>query len=100
MLYTEQAQRHGDHQSGRRGSPTNRGCQAARRVALAWLRTNPVVVAPLIGATRQSHIDDAVASLQTTLTADEISALASPYTPRYDLQGISDDKETRHASRR
>ena len=50
------------------------------------LRTNPVVVAPLVGANKKSHIDDAVASLDITLTDDEkaearcagISGLAPP----------------------
>jgi aryl-alcohol dehydrogenase-like predicted oxidoreductase len=98
MLYPEQA---GDaaivEAVGRVAG--NRGVSRAQ-VALAWLRANPVVVAPLVGATRQSHIGDAVASLQITLTADEISALEAPYTPRYDFQGISDDKELARISAR
>jgi aryl-alcohol dehydrogenase-like predicted oxidoreductase len=68
----------------------NRGVSGAQ-IALAWLRCNPVVAAPLVGATRRSHIDDAVASLDLQLTADEIAALEAPYTPRHDFQGISDD---------
>jgi 1-deoxyxylulose-5-phosphate synthase len=44
-----------------------------------------------VGATKRSHIDDAVASLEIELTADEVSALEAPYTPRHDFQGISDD---------
>lgn len=63
------------------------------QVALAWLRTSPVVAAPLVGASRTSQIDDAVASLDITLTADEIAQLARHYTPRHDFQGISDDRE-------
>jgi aryl-alcohol dehydrogenase-like predicted oxidoreductase len=70
----------------------NRGVSRAQ-VALAWLRTHPVVVAPIVGANKQSHIDDGVASLDLTLTADEIAALEAPYTPRYDFQGVSDDAE-------
>jgi aryl-alcohol dehydrogenase-like predicted oxidoreductase len=61
------------------------------QIALAWLRTNPVVTAPLVGASTTSQIDDAVASLDITLTADEIYRLEARYTPRYDFQGISDD---------
>jgi 1-deoxyxylulose-5-phosphate synthase len=57
------------------------------------LRKNPVVVAPLVGATKPSHLEDAVASLDVTLTDDERAALEAPYTPRYDFQGISDDAE-------
>jgi 1-deoxyxylulose-5-phosphate synthase len=70
------------------------------QIALAWLRHNPVVVAPLVGATKASHVDDAVASLDIELTEDELTALEAPYTPRYDFQGISDDAELARISAR
>jgi aryl-alcohol dehydrogenase-like predicted oxidoreductase len=60
------------------------------QVALAWLRSKPVVSAPIVGATKVAHLADAVASLDVELTADEITKLEAPYTPRYDVQGISD----------
>ena len=63
------------------------------QVALAWLRTKPVVTAPLVGASSTQQIDDAVMSLDIELNDDEIRALEAPYTPRYDFQGISDDNE-------
>ncbi len=63
------------------------------QIALAWLRSQPVVTAPLVGASRISQIDDAVASLDIALSADEIRSLETPYTPRYDFQGISDDAD-------
>jgi 1-deoxyxylulose-5-phosphate synthase len=63
------------------------------QVALAWLRANPVVVAPIVGAGRTSHLDDAVASLDLVLTEDELAALRRPYTPRVDWQGVSDPAE-------
>jgi 1-deoxyxylulose-5-phosphate synthase len=69
-----------------------RGASRAQ-IALAWLRTNPVVVAPLVGASKPDHIDDAVASLNIELTTDEIDQLEKHYTPRLDFQGISDDAE-------
>jgi 1-deoxyxylulose-5-phosphate synthase len=69
-----------------------RGVNPAQ-IALAWLRCNPVVIAPLVGATKPIHIDDAVASLEIELGYDELAALETPYTPRHDLQGISDDAE-------
>ncbi|MFG1709867.1 aldo/keto reductase [Nonomuraea sp. M3C6] len=69
-----------------------RGVSRAQ-VALAWLRTNPVVTAPLVGANTTRHIDEGVASLDVELTAEEITQLERPYTPRYDLQGISSDAE-------
>jgi hypothetical protein len=70
------------------------------QVALAWLRRNPVVAAPLVGATKPSHLDDAVASLHIELTEDEVARLEAPYTPRYDFQGISDDADLARISAR
>ena len=71
-----------------------RGVSRAQ-VALAWLRANPVVVAPLVGAGTTRQIDEAVASLDITLTAEDIERLERPYTPRHDFQGISDERELR-----
>ncbi|MCT2582603.1 aldo/keto reductase [Actinophytocola gossypii] len=51
------------------------------RVALAWLRGHPAVAAPIIGATKLHHIDDAVASADLTLTAEERARLEAPYRP-------------------
>jgi len=77
----------------------SRGVSRAQ-VALARLRHNPVVVAPLVGASKPSHLDDALASLEIELTDDEVAALEAPYTPRNDFQGISDDAELRRISAR
>jgi 1-deoxyxylulose-5-phosphate synthase len=63
------------------------------QVALAWLRRNPVVTAPIVGASSMAQIDDAIASLDLDLTDDEIRRLEEPYTPRRDFQGVSDDAE-------
>jgi aryl-alcohol dehydrogenase-like predicted oxidoreductase len=76
-----------------------RGVSRAQ-VALAWLRHSPVVVAPLVGASRPSHLEDAVASLDIDLADDEVAALEAPYTPRYDFQGVSDDAELARISAR
>jgi aryl-alcohol dehydrogenase-like predicted oxidoreductase len=70
------------------------------QVSLAWLRRNPVVVAPLVGATKASHLDDAVASLEIDLSDDEVAELEAPYTPRADFQGVSDDAELGRLSAR
>ena len=51
------------------------------QVALAWLTRNPVVSAPIIGASKASHLDDAVASLEIRLTDDEVAQLEAPYQP-------------------
>ena len=52
------------------------------RVALAWVRQQPAVTAPIVGATKPGHLDDAIASLDLTLTDDELAALAAPYLPQ------------------
>ncbi|NOY54848.1 MAG: aldo/keto reductase [Actinobacteria bacterium] len=52
------------------------------QIALAWLLSRPAVTAPIIGATRVSHIDDAVAALEIELDDEEIAALEKPYRPR------------------
>jgi aryl-alcohol dehydrogenase (NADP+) len=52
------------------------------QVALAWVLANPAVTAPIVGATRLDHLDDAVAALGVHLTADEVARLEEPYTPR------------------
>ena len=50
-------------------------------IALAWLRQQDAVVAPVIGATKQSHIDSAVESLTVDLTVEELAFLEEPYGP-------------------
>jgi 1-deoxyxylulose-5-phosphate synthase len=51
------------------------------QVALAWLLSKPVITAPIVGATKLHHIDDAVASVEVTLSVEEIGALEEPYVP-------------------
>ena len=52
------------------------------QVALAWLLRQPGVTAPIIGATKPHHLDDAVAAVGLTLTDDECERLEQHYTPR------------------
>ena len=59
-------------------------------IALAWLRRNPIVAAPIVGALKPKHIDDAIAALSIVLTDDEAASLEAHYTPRRDFQGMSD----------
>jgi aryl-alcohol dehydrogenase-like predicted oxidoreductase len=58
-----------------------RGVSMAQ-VALAWVLRNPVVTAPIVGATRPQHLADAVAALEIELTDDEVRALEEPYVTR------------------
>lgn len=62
---------------------------SAAEVSLAWLRRQKVVAAPIVGALKEKHIDDAVAALAVSLTDDEAKRLEAPYTPRNDFQGVS-----------
>jgi aryl-alcohol dehydrogenase-like predicted oxidoreductase len=88
MLYTEESSDRAIIEAVTSIAKT-RGVSRAQ-VALAWLRRNPVVVAPIVGASKPSHIDDAVASLDIELTDDEAFQLQVPYTPRADFQGTGD----------
>jgi aryl-alcohol dehydrogenase (NADP+) len=52
------------------------------QVALAWVAGSPGVTAPIVGATKPHHLNDAIASVDIELTPDEICALEQPYTPQ------------------
>ena len=58
-----------------------RGVSMAQ-VAMAWVLKNPVVSAPIVGATKPHHLADAVAAPDIKLTAEEIDSLEAPYVPR------------------
>jgi aryl-alcohol dehydrogenase (NADP+) len=58
----------------------NRGVPPAQ-IALAWLLHKPEVTAPIIGASKPHHIDDAVAALKVKLSKEEIEMLESVYVP-------------------
>jgi aryl-alcohol dehydrogenase-like predicted oxidoreductase len=57
-----------------------RGVSTAQ-VALAWLLHKPGVAAPIVGATRLEHLEDAIAAEQLSLGPDEIARLEEPYVP-------------------
>ena len=52
------------------------------QIVLAWVLRNPVVSAPIVGATKQHHLADADAALDVTLSDDDVKVLEEPYTPR------------------
>ncbi|WP_253913134.1 aldo/keto reductase [Pseudoruegeria sp. HB172150] len=52
------------------------------QVAMAWVLQVPGVTAPIIGVSRPGHVTDARASLDLTLTPEEIALLEAPYRPR------------------
>jgi 1-deoxyxylulose-5-phosphate synthase len=57
-----------------RGVPT-------AQVALAWLLSKPGVTAPIVGSTKLSHLEDALAAEELTLSEDEVASLEKPYVP-------------------
>jgi len=64
-----------------------RGVKPAQ-VALAWLRSRPAVVAPILGATKLAHLEDGLSALELELEAEEIAALEAPYRP-HPVKGIA-----------
>src|SRR5580704_10723106 len=71
----ETARSDADHVAGQHGV-------SMAEIALAWVLRNPVVSAPIVGATRQQHLADAAAALDVVLTDDDVRALEEHYTPR------------------
>ncbi|GMU05870.1 aldo/keto reductase [Corallococcus caeni] len=57
------------------------------QVALAWLLSKPVVTAPIIGATKPQHLEDAVKAVSLKLTPEEVKALEAPYKP-HEVRGL------------
>jgi aryl-alcohol dehydrogenase-like predicted oxidoreductase len=54
---------------------------SAAQVALAWLLARPGVTAPIVGATKLSHLDEALAAVDVELTAEAIERVEAPYRP-------------------
>jgi len=50
-------------------------------IALAWLLQKPSVTAPIIGATKVSHLEDAIGALSVKLTLEDVTYLEEPYVP-------------------
>jgi aryl-alcohol dehydrogenase-like predicted oxidoreductase len=63
-----------------RAVATERGLPMAQ-VALAWLLGRSGVVAPIVGATKLDHLEDAIAAVDVTLSDDEVRRLEEPYRP-------------------
>jgi len=58
-----------------------RGVSMAQ-IGLAWVLSKRDVTAPIVGATKIKHLQDAIGALDVTLSADEIASLEAPYTPK------------------
>jgi aryl-alcohol dehydrogenase-like predicted oxidoreductase len=53
----------------------------ASQIALAWTLLNPAIAAPVVGATKINHLDDAIAALSIELSFEEVDRLEEPYQP-------------------
>lgn len=51
------------------------------QIALAWLLHKPGVTAPIIGASKMRHLEEAVAAIEIALSAEEMELLEAPYRP-------------------
>jgi len=51
------------------------------QVASAWLLHKPGVTAPIVGATKLGHLEDALAAAELALSPDEVARLEQPYVP-------------------
>ena len=54
---------------------------APAQIALAWLLHQPAVTAPIIGASKMEHLEDAIAAVELKLDDDECAQLEQPYKP-------------------
>jgi hypothetical protein len=55
--------------------------RSGRSGHLAWLLSNSVITAPIVGATKLSQLDEAIASVELKLSDEEITSLQAPYVP-------------------
>jgi aryl-alcohol dehydrogenase-like predicted oxidoreductase len=51
------------------------------RMALAWLLQKPGVVAPIVGASKPEHLEEALAAMEVRLSAETVTKLEEPYQP-------------------
>ena len=71
---------------------------APAQVALAWLLSRPAIAAPIIGATKLAHLEDAIAAAELMLSTDEVATLEAPYRA-HPVKGIGPAALARAARR-
>ena len=65
----------------RLGQVAERRGVSRAQLALAWMLSKPVITAPIVGANKPHHLEEAVAALSLRLTPEEVASLEEPYTP-------------------
>jgi 1-deoxyxylulose-5-phosphate synthase len=78
ILYTSDNDR---EIAGRLEELSNRRGVPMAQLALAWLLSKPAVTAPIIGASKRGHLEDAVAALEVQLSPEEVTFLEELYLP-------------------
>ena len=66
------------------------------QIALAWLLSKPAVAAPILGATKLAHLDDAIEAVEKQLSEEEIALLEAPYQP-HPVKGIQPSRRLRRS---
>jgi aryl-alcohol dehydrogenase-like predicted oxidoreductase len=61
--------------AGRHGRPM-------AQIAYAWVATRPAITAPIVGISKLAQFDDALASLEVKLTAEDVAEMEAPYHPK------------------
>jgi len=72
----------------RSGEIAERRGVSRAQLALAWLLSKAAITAPIVGATKPHHLDEAVAALSLHLTPEEVASLEEPYSP-HSIVGFS-----------
>lgn len=67
--------------AGRVGELAQRRGVSPAQIALAWLLHQPAITAPIVGASKMPHLEDAVAALEVRLSDEERAFLQEPYQP-------------------
>jgi aryl-alcohol dehydrogenase (NADP+) len=80
MLY-EAAAEADERVVGRLGEVSRERGVSPAQIALAWLLHKPAMVAPIVGASKMHHLDDAIAAASLKLSGEEIARLEEPYVP-------------------
>jgi aryl-alcohol dehydrogenase-like predicted oxidoreductase len=82
-IYTEELYSESNHEiiDTAEAIASERGISMAQ-VAMAWVMSRPGVTAPIVGATRLSHLEDAIGAVEIVLSEDEVTRLEEPYRPR------------------
>jgi aryl-alcohol dehydrogenase-like predicted oxidoreductase len=65
--------------------------ESQAQVAIAWLLSKPAVTAPIVGATRLSHLDDPIGAVESPLSAEEIAQLEAPYVAQAVIGALGPD---------